>query len=70
MDGYESFCMKFYHCDDVKIQTYKQIIKELQDTFITILPLYTAMTYRIPKSQRLISKKIIAPLTNRGTIIP
>lgn len=56
MDGYESFCMKFYHCDDVKIQTYKQIIKELQDTFIAILPLYTAMTYRIPKSQRLISK--------------
>lgn len=44
MDGYESLCMKFYHCDDVKIQTYKQTIKELEDTFIAILPLYTTMT--------------------------
>lgn len=52
MDGYESMCMRFYLPDDERIKTYKQIVHELQETFKAILPLYNAMTYRIPVKQR------------------
>ena len=53
MTGYESFCMRFYETDDVRIKTYKNILKEVEETFDAIMPLYTAMTYRIPVGQRI-----------------
>lgn len=53
MSGYESFCMRFYETDDPRIKTYKNILSEVEDTFEAIMPLYKAMTFRIPVSQRL-----------------
>ena len=53
MSSYESFCMRFYETDDPRIKTYKNILSEVEDTFEAIMPLYKAMTFRIPVSQRL-----------------
>lgn len=53
MLGYESFCMRFYETNDLRIKTYKTILQEIENTFETMLPLYKAMTYRIPLGQRI-----------------
>ncbi|MFB7159530.1 phospholipase D family protein [Lysinibacillus sp. NPDC056232] len=53
MLGYESFCMRYYETDDPHIKTYKNISHEVSTIFDAIMPLYQAMTFRIPVEQRL-----------------
>lgn len=53
MLGYESFCMRYYETDDPRIKTYKNILHEVYTTFDAIMPIYQAMTFRIPVGQRL-----------------
>lgn len=52
MAGFESFCMRHYETHDLRIKTYKNILNEVYKTFEAILPLYKAMTFRIPVNQR------------------
>lgn len=52
MDGFESFCMRHYDTDNLRIKTENNILNEVYETFEAILPLYKAMTYRIPVDQR------------------
>ncbi|WP_342598780.1 phospholipase D family protein [Psychrobacillus sp. FSL H8-0483] len=52
MDGFESFCMRHYDVDDERIKTERNIINEVYETFEAILPLYKAMTFRIPVDVR------------------
>lgn len=52
MDGFESFCMRHYDTDDLRIKTENKILSEVYITFEAILPLYKVMTYRVPVDQR------------------
>ena len=51
-DGLESFCMRHYQLSDNRIKTKDSIMKEALETFKTLMPIYQAMTFRIPASMR------------------
>lgn len=51
-DGLESFCMRHYTLNDERIKTKESIVKEALNTFKTLMPIYQAMTFRIPASMR------------------
>ncbi|KQU24049.1 hypothetical protein ASG65_19125 [Bacillus sp. Leaf13] len=51
-DGLESFCMRHLPLYDERIRTKDGIIKEALNTFTTLIPLYQALTFRIPASMR------------------
>ncbi|MCM3541754.1 phospholipase D family protein [Priestia megaterium] len=51
-DGLESFCMRHFHLDDERIRTKERILTEALKTYKVLIPIYQAMTYRIPASMR------------------
>lgn len=52
LEGYESFCMRFFETDNTRIKTYKDVVRELCATFDAIMPLYEAMAFRVPVGMR------------------
>ncbi|CAM3975861.1 hypothetical protein FO499_27150 [Bacillus anthracis] len=51
-DGLESFCMCHFELDDERIKTRGSILKEAMKLYEVLMPLYKAMTFRIPSSMR------------------
>lgn len=51
-----SYCRCYFQNDDKQIASFKEIVSLVEEHFLALLPLYNAMTYRIPKKDRLIYK--------------
>lgn len=47
-DGYESFCLRYFALDDAAIKTEQAIVSLVKETFTVMMPLYEAMTFRMP----------------------
>lgn len=51
-DGLESFCMSHFSLNDDSIKTKDCIVKQALKTYEALMPIYQAMTFRIPASMR------------------